>query len=711
MLRALILMLALLPGLAVAQSSTDPAVLVADEVFITRDRTLVAQGNVEAFQGNVRLRAGAIRYSHAGALTIEGPIVLQEGTDTVILADAGQLDADLRNGLLVGARLILNQQLQLAATQIDRVDGRYSQLYQTAVTSCRICETGEAPLWQIRAKRIVHDQQEQQLYFDDAQFLIRNVPVFYLPRLRLPDPTLDRATGFLIPSVRSTSQFGTGLRLPYFIKLGDHRDLTLTPYLSSRTRTLEYRYRQAFVRGRVEFNGAFSRDDERPGETRAYLFGFGQFDLDRDYKLTFTVEATGDRSYLRDYSFSDKDRLESNLTVSRARRDEFISASLINFETLRDGEINDNQPTLVLNGTWQKRFFPTALGGELRLTLDAHNHRRGSDSPLDADGDGVADGRDVARLNGRMEYLRRATLKSGVVTDVQVGAAFDAFDVTQDNDFPQNTFEAVTYGAVALRYPLIRQDASGVVQTLEPVVQVGFTGGDRLDVPNDESTRVEFDEGNLLSLSRFPAPDRRERGGVVAVGLNWARIDPDGWNAALTLGQVFRNDFDAAFSDSSGLRGTSSDILLAGQIRTNGGMALSGRSLFDDDFNFAKAELRGDWSFERGRLGGSYIWLDADPAEERPQDISEIALDGSYRVSRHWTANADWRYDTADDRASTAGIGLTYDNECVSIDLSVNRRNTSSTSLEPSTNIGFNVGLRGFSALDGPQDHTRTCRK
>lgn len=711
MLRLLILLAALLPGALLAQSSDDPAVLVADQLFITRDRTLVAQGNVEAFQGEVRLRAQAIRYNQSGGLTIEGPIVLQEGADTVILADAGQLDADLRNGLLVGARLILNQQLQLAATQIDRVDGRYSQLYQTAVTSCRICETGDPPLWQIRAKRVIHDQEAQQLYFDRAQFLIRNVPVFYLPRLRLPDPTLDRASGFLIPSVRTTSQLGTGLKVPYFIKLGDHRDLTLTPYLSSRTRTIEYRYRQAFVRGRVEFNGAFSRDEIRPGKTRAYLFGNGQFDLNRDYKLTFNIEASGDRAYLRDYSFSDKDRLRSDLTVSRARRDEFIGASLINFETLRDGEINDNQPTVVLNGTWQKRIFPSELGGELRFTLDAHNHRRGSDSAVDADGDGVADGRDVARLGARVEYLRRVVFNSGLVSDVTLGAAFDSFDVTQDNDFPQNTFDAVAFGAVALRYPMIRRGPGGVVQTLEPVIQVGFTGGERLDLPNDESTRVEFDEGNLLALSRFPAPDRRERGSVVAVGLNWSRIDPNGWDATLTLGQVIRDEFDPAFSETSGLRGNSSDILLAGQIRTQGGMAVSGRSLFDDNLNFAKAELRGDWQFARGRLGGSYIWLDADDAEERPQDISEITLDGALQLNRHWTASADWRYDTADDRAATAGVGLTYNNECVSVDLSVNRRYSSSTSIEPSTNIGFNVGLRGFSALNGPQDHTRTCRK
>ena len=703
------MILTALPALA----QSNPAVLVADNVFITRDRTLVAQGNVEAFQGTTRLRARAIRYNEAtGGLQIEGPITITEGDDTVTLADAAELDQGLQNGLLTGARLILNQQLQLAANQITRVEGRYSQLYKTAVTSCHICTDGKAPLWQIRARRVVHDQLEQQLYFDDAQFLIRNTPVFYLPRLRLPDPTLKRATGFLIPSIRSTSQLGIGIKIPYFIRIGDHKDLTVTPYLSSATRTLELRYRQAFVRGRIEFNGALSRDDERPGATRAYLFGRGDFDLRRNYKLHFDVQAVSDNAYLSDYGYSAQDRLTSELTVSRTRRDEYIRGSFFIFESLREDEVNDTLPTIALDGEYERRYFPRTFGGELRFNLQAHSHIRTSDLPFDsADLDTIVDGRDVARLNGSFEWLRRATYRSGLVTDFRTGLSFNAFDITQDDTFAQNHAEIVPHAALALRYPMVRRGAGGVVQTLEPLVQLAWTGGNRLDIPNEESTRVEFDQGNLLALSRFPRPDRRERNGVAAIGLNWARFDPNGWDTHLTLGQVLRKTPDTSFSDSSGLTGTVSDFLVAGQIKTNTGITLTGRSLFDEDFDFAKAELRGEWTFARGRLGGSYIWLAADPAEDRAQDVSEIFLNGDYAINKHWTASADWRFDVADDRAATAGLGLTYNNECVSVNLSTRRRFATSTSVEPSTDFGFNIGLRGFSALPSAEKSAFSCRK
>ena len=707
------LVLLFLPLGLSAQQREDAAVLVADNLFITPQRVLVAEGNVEAFQNGTRLRASAIRYDQeAGALSIDGPILLTEGEETTILADAAELDADLRNGLLTGARLILNERLQLAALQINRVDGRYSQLYKTAVTSCRVCGTGEPPLWQIRAKRVVHDEEAQQLYFDEAQFLIRDLPVFYLPRLRLPDPTLARATGFLTPSIRTTSELGTGLKLPYFIKIGDHRDLTLTPYLSSSTKTLELRYRQAFVNGRIQFDGAFSDDDERPGDTRAYLFGTGAFDLPRDYKLYFDIETVSDRSYLADYGYSDKDRLTSELTVSRTRRDIYLRGSLYNFESLRQGEVNDTLPTVVVDGEYERRFFPRRLGGELRFGLKVHSHRRNSDLDRDSnDPDLIVDGRDVARLNGRAEYLRRFVHRSGLVADLRAGATFNVFDITQDITFDQNHSEIAPQAALAFRYPLIRREASGATQVLEPVVQLGWVGNRRLAIPNEESTRVEFDEGNLLALSRFPAPDRRERKGTVALGVNWARSVPGAFDTHVVLGQVLREDADPAFTVTSGLDGPRSDFLLAAQIASAGGLAVTGRGLFDEDFDFAKAELRGDWTFRRGSLGGSFLWLGIDPAEDRFEEVSEVSLDATYDISRHWAAAADLRYDVADSRAANAALGLSYNNECVSVDLSVRRRYTTSTSLEPTTSLGLNIGLRGFSASTETERLVRSCAK
>ena len=519
------------------------AVLVADEVYLTDDKTLVASGNVEAFYEGRRLKAKSITYDREkDRLFLTGPITLLEGDETIILADAGELDRDFNRGLLTGARIVMNDQLQLAANEIRRINGRYAQLYKVSATSCKICEDGKAPLWQIRAKRLIHDKEEGQLYFHDAQFRVLDVPVFYLPRLRMPDPTVERATGFLFPSATSSSVLGTGIRLPYFITLGDDKDLTLTPFLTDKTRTLEWRYRQAFRTGRIEFEGAFSNDDiGLVDENRAYIFGEGKFNLRNDFKLTFGIEAVTDDNYLLDYGFSDKDRLRSGFAIERARRDEYIRGGLNYYTSLRDDESDSFLPNYVIDTEYQKRFFPTALPGELRFSAQAHSHTRPSTSTTDgSDFDSFADGRDVNRLTTSLVWLNNWTLAGGIQAETQAGLAVDGFLINQAGTTSDSeAVELTPSAAVKLSWPLLKSEKAGATQILEPSVQLAWAGGSNPDVPNDESTVTEFDEGNLFAISRFAAPDRRERGYTASYGATWTRIDPKGWQTSFAVGQVF----------------------------------------------------------------------------------------------------------------------------------------------------------------------------
>ncbi|WP_323779443.1 LPS-assembly protein LptD [Leisingera sp.] len=719
-LRRALLLSAVLPWLALsapapqAQTATppdpaQPAMLVADQVFITPDRILVAEGNVEAFQGNTRLRAEKITFDQTtGTLQIEGPIRIDQEGDITILADAAELDSDLRNGLLTGARMVFQQQLQLASLQMTRVSGRYTQLYKTAVTSCHVCEDGRPPLWQIRAERVTHDQQERQLYFEGAQLRVLDVPVFYFPALRLPDPSLERASGFLIPSLRSTSNLGTGVKVPYFFTLGPHRDLTLAPYISSSTQTLDVRYRQAFRRGRIEFNGAYTRDDLFPGEDRGYIFGEGQFDLPRDFRLTFDVKAVSDDAYLEDYGLPELDRLRSEAVLSRAKRDSLFRASLTHYKTLRLSEQQANIPSGIAEAFYQTRHHPALTGGELRLTLQGHGHRRSSSI------DGTAtdsNGRDLARLTADIDWRRSWRLGSGILAEWELGAAADAFRAYDDSVYNEEVTRLTPRTALTLRLPMSRRDAGGATQYLEPILQLGWRDEGGGNVVTEESRFVEFDQGNLLSLSRFPSTDAREDGLTLVYGANWARYAPTGWQAYVTAGQVLRSDGDSRFTKSSGLSGTSSDFLLAGQIKFGDGLALSTRGLLNGALNFSKAELRGDWRTSRSSLSGTYLWLGTDPDEDRTEESSELWVDGSYDINPSWSASARLRYDISGARATRAGLGVAYRNECVTVDLSVNRRYTSTTSVEPTTDFGFTISLSGFSVKSGSKQYRRSCSK
>ena len=712
MLRRLLLILLLLPGLAIAQADTTgdgPAMLVADRVWLEGRSRVTAEGSVEVLQGDARLRAARVSYDReTDRLTVTGPIVLTRGDNELVLADAAALDADLRNGMIKGARMVLNQQLQLAAARLDRVDARYSQLTRATVSSCQVCGT-RPPLWQIKARRVIHDQEEKQLYFDDARMEVMGVPIFWLPRMRLPDPDQTRVTGFPIPSIKRNSQLATGLKVPYFITLGDHRDVLLTPYVSAKTRTLEWRYRQAFAKGRIEFAGAVSRDDLRPSLTRAYIEGKGHFRLPRDFQLDFTLQAVNDPAYLTDYDYSEADRLESGITVSRIRRDEYISAGLAHYRTLRLNEDTDTIPSIIADAAYERRFFPK-WGGEVRLSAENHSHLRYSDTLVDGtDDDTLSDGLDLSRLTVGAHWLNAWTLPAGIRAEGRIGVDIDSFRTVQDPGFPTSESGATPSAALTLRWPWVRH-RNGVSEVVEPVAMLAWSGGSPLNVANDESTRVEFDEGNLLTLSRFPAPDRRERGGQLALGVNWTRIDPEGWDARLTFGSVLRRAPDTNFSASSGIGGDTSDLLIAAQLRNRAGLTLTARGLFDHKLTVNKAEARASWSSDRLDLSAGYVWLSADPAESRPVSVSEWSFESEFDITRTLRGQLAGRYDIAADEPISAGFGVIYSNECVDVALSASRRFTSSTIVTPATDFSFTIGLRGFSARTSGGTVARSCR-
>ena len=696
-----------LPGLA--QRAPDPATLVADRIDFDETR-LTATGNVEIFADGRVLRARSITYIRAeDRVEVEGPLTLLDGPDAILIADYASLSRDLRSSVLTGARLVLDEQLQIAATEIATgAEGRYTQLYQTVASSCEVCAANPVPLWQIRARRVIHDREAQQLYFEGARFEVVGVPVAWFPRLRLPDPTLERSTGLLAPRFSSDDLLGTGVELPYFIALGPSRDLTLLPFLTNTdTRSLGFRYRQAFDSGEIEVNGAISRDDVRPGELRGYLFAEGTFFLPRDYRLEFDLELVSDDTYLLNYDLSEKDRLDSRLAITRIDREDRFLAEVLAFNTLRDGERNRFQPSPVVTVERQRRVPAPVLGGEAVWTLQAHARaRRADDVPI-----GLPPGsaRDVLRASAAVDWRRSRILDGGVVATAIGGLHLDAYNVRQDPSFADPTFtRAVPYAGLELRLPLERAGTGGVRHVIEPVAQLFFSPSFRPRTPAEDSLTPEFDEGNLFSPSRFAGRDTRELGSRLTLGATYTRYDPSGWQFSGTLGRVWRDEDLGQFQAGTGLDGTASDWLLAITAGKGEGFGITQRSLFNDEFDFSRSETIVRWSGAKHSLETRYTWLEADPASGRPLDTSEWELDAARDLGRDWTGRVNWRYDSVTNDASRAGLGLTYRSDCVTVDFDVERRFTSNDQLDPSTKFGLGVELAGFGA-DDRRDRRRRC--
>ncbi|MCT8328645.1 LPS-assembly protein LptD [Albidovulum sediminis] len=707
--RTLLALWLLAAGPAAAQ---DAATLVADRMFLTGTGTLTAEGHVEVFFEGARLTAAAIVYDPASDnLTIRGPVTLDDGRGVLLMADGATLSREMTDGILDSARMVINQQMQIASNRVVREAGRYTRMERVVASACEVCPSNPVPLWEIRAERVTHDQEERQLYFDHAQFRVIGVPIFYAPWLRMPDPTLDRATGFLLPGIRSTSNLGVGVKVPYFITLGDSRDVTLTPYLSGRTTTLEFRYRQAYVNGRVEVEGAVSRDDVLPDETRGYLFGTGSFALPDNFQLTGELRIVSDPAYLLDYGVSDDDRLRSGIDITRTRRNEYILGSIANYHSIREGEGNTTTPTALGALVYERRFAPAYLGGEGGFRFQTNGFYRPSDVDIDTNGDGVADGRDVARASIGLDWRRNWVSDGGLVFSGMFDVTSSFYAISQDAAFPGTVTRSTASLGAELRWPLIKAGADGAAHVLEPVAQIVWSPESSETVPNEDSSLVEFDEGNLFSLDRFAGLDLREEGLRTNLGLAWTRYDPEGWNLSLAGGRVFRSRDLGQFTESSGLAGTASDWLVSGQVQTPGGLNFVGRALFADDLSLTRNSLALAWQTPDYGVTAGYLMLESDLAEDRPEDTQEVTLAGYWQMSEGWRGRFEGRHDFTADRTGFAGLGFEYRTECALIDLSLSRRFTSSTSVTPTTDFNLSVTLGGIgSGYDG-RSYRRTCAR
>ena len=693
-----------------AAPAQEAATLVADRVRVEDDRSLVAEGDVEIVVGGARLTAAAVRYDRAtDGVVIVGPIRVVDASGDVIEADAAALDADLKAGILRGARLVLDRQLQIAAAEIARA-GEVSRLTRAVASSCQVCAANPVPLWEIRAARVTHDEAERMLYFDRAQFRVAGVPLLYLPRLRLPGPGLDRARGFLVPRLRSSSRLGTGVIAPYFVPLGPSRDLTFSPYLSTETRTLGLRYRQAFRYGAIELTGAVTSDGIRGGDPRGYAFAEGAFALPRGFSLDFGLRAASDDDYLLDYGITDDDRLRSDVTATRVRSLSFAQARLVGFQDLRGRDVAETSPRVLGAFEWDRRFLPPLGTLDLRVSGDAYRRDAtlGVDTPIDRDA--IADGRDAARLGAEADWRAARILPGGALASGLVRLDAQVFGVMDDDAYPDRVDRVLPTLGAELRWPLRRATASGATDLLEPALGVFWSpdGGDR--PPPEDAASAELDEANLLAPDRLPGEDAAERGTRASLGLSWRRFGPAGWQAGLTLGRVLRSDDDPRLAPGTGQDGTASDWLAAVDLDTGGGLSLGGRTLVGDDLDLTRGEGVLRYAGEGIALDAGYVWLAAVTGPDgiaRPT-TSQLRLDADLVLSRRWSGSAGLRYDFEAERAQAAGAGLVWRNDCAEVDLSVSRRFEDSSSLEPETRFGLSVALLGFGDREAARGRS-TC--
>ena len=663
-----------------------PVALIADSVeYDSGTGRVVASGDVEIFYGARTLTADRIVYdSRAGTVTAEGEIVMRDPSGVTVYADFAELGTDLREGLVRGARAVMGEHIRLSAVEARRVEGRFNTLSKAVYSPCRVCSDDPTPLWRIRARRVIHDEAEGRIHYEDATFDLFGVPVLWLPWISHPDPTVDRASGFLVPEFRQSSTYGFGVQVPYYWVIDDHSDLTFTPFITSKDGPIAiFEYRRAFESGRFRTEASLTDDDyEGKDSLHGHIEAKGAFDLEQDFRWGFDAIAVTDDGYLARYDFSDDDRLTSELWLRRYRKTGFIDVTAVHFRSLRDDEPAGRIPLALPDFDARQELPDAVAGGDLGFFSSGHVLLREA-------------GLDVSRFTLGADWERREVLPSGLVLKGFAEIRGDLF-ITDDFGAVESATEArlAPLAGVEARFPLISESDGAVAHVIEPVAQaIVAPYGLNDDIQNEDSQVMEFDETNLFDHSHFPGWDAAEEGPRLNLGVDYALIAPDGWGFDASLGRVLRPRRLDEFSAGSGLRGETSDWVGAWSLRYDPYVTVRQRVRLDDNLSLTRNEIDARLAHGHSSLKLGYIFLEKDPSIAAPADREEVVARTEIGLDERWTLSGLVRRDLENAEFVEAGAGLAFENECCRVELFVRRNFAGREDAPDGTTVGLQVRL------------------
>jgi LPS-assembly protein len=303
------------PAAAPPESAAKMVVEAKELAYDENRNSVSARGDVKIYYKGRLLEADRVVYDRgANRVFAEGHAKLTETDGSVVFADRFDLTDDFKNGFIDSLQVETTNNAHFSAPRAERA-GETTVFDRGAYTACDACSDDPAKprLWVVRAKRIIHDNEEKVVYYEDASLELLGTPVAYLPYFWSPDPSVKRRSGFLNPEMTYRSQIGYGVSIPYYWSIAPDYDLTITPTGFTRQGPfLSAKFRQRFENGGYEINaegthvgdpGAFAVAPygARDKRWRGAVQSNGEFSINDNWRFGWDVTALSDRYFLQDY--------------------------------------------------------------------------------------------------------------------------------------------------------------------------------------------------------------------------------------------------------------------------------------------------------------------------------------------------------------------------------------------------------------------------
>jgi LPS-assembly protein len=183
------------------------------------------QGNVEFRQGNKKMTGDSARFDQdSGTVDMTGHVTMRR-PNMIIESDTAQFNTTDTEAQLNQAQLAIPSSELRAAAQI--IDYHQDDTVTMKQGSFTFCAPGDNT-WAIHSNKIELDPVSGMGEAQHAILKIGVVPVFYLPWMSFPIND-QRRSGFLFPTLESSTQMGLDVTTPYYLNLAPNYDALITP--------------------------------------------------------------------------------------------------------------------------------------------------------------------------------------------------------------------------------------------------------------------------------------------------------------------------------------------------------------------------------------------------------------------------------------------------------------------------------------------------
>jgi LPS-assembly protein len=663
----------------------------ADGVEATRDGEWLLQGDVLIKQGERTLKTRNAKYnSEEQSFSVDEAV---EYADPNLKVSGDSASVDQTGGATFeGAQFELKDRNARGAA--DRIQVTRDQQLKLDGVRYTTCPLGEED-WVLRADDIDIRQRVGLGFGRGVRLDFKGVPILYTPFISFPVGN-QRKSGFLFPTLGTSSRNGTSLAIPWYWNIATNYDATFLPtWYSKRGGKLDSEFRYLTDLGRGTLSAEYLPDDTEFGDSRSYLRFVNRSDFTDSLRLDIDAANVGDSDWFEDFGLGPEGTsisyLDRSASLTYLTQHWLAVVRAQNFQTIDDLGIPPEQrphtllPQLAVRAAFPDQFANLQFGLDMELGNFTHNYD------------------DRLTTGWRMDVapeIRWPLRGAGVYLEPAASWRYTSYRLDDTGPpLPERSPSRETPIA-SLDGGLIFERPSGSrgqrISTLEPrfmYLYVPFR--DQTDLPVFDTATADLNLVQLFRTNRYIGADRLSDANQISIGVTSRLLDADTGKQFIsgTVGQAYYFDEPR--------------------------VALPGEVLDDPEFSDIIAELDvtafGDWNVGMGvqwdpsetRSEKGDVQVQYKPAFDRVVNVGYRfrrgnieQVDGSvaWPIGEDWSAYARLVYSLEDHTSLDQFAGLEYRSCCWRI-RAVARRYVSDRTGDTDTSFLLQLELNGLSSV------------